>query len=185
MGTILLCCSGIVAFWGLGLFGFELVVLLTAIATASHVPLVAFFTFKAQQSIAPEDSTADPEEYNNALFEMLDRINKRIAVTEASKHLHKCTENTEETGIQETPIKVFHPASEIPKTEDESNPDHSKLTEGATEPSKEPLPLSATMLRKKRMFTFEEMLSEDLEIEKRRHRRRALNSVGSFNSLPN
>ena len=184
MGSILLCSFGVVSFWGLGLFGFELVVLLTSVGVASHVPFVAFFTFKAQQSTAPEESTADPEDYDNALFEMLDRINKRIAVTEASKHLHKET-------IELAPLEVFEPVTEGTDNEVKSNPDPvSDKGDTSAGPSKEPveLPLSSTILhskKMKRLITIETMLSEDLEIEKRRCRRKALNSVGSFNSLPN
>ena len=77
------------AFFGLGVFGFEFVVLMTAVAVASHVPLITFLTFKAHNSPAPAPtlgSVADSNDFNN-FMEILDRMQKpddNVAMTEAS-----------------------------------------------------------------------------------------------------
>ena len=76
------------AFFGLGVFGFEFVVLMTAVAVASHVPLITFLTFKAHNSPAPAPlaSVADSNDFNN-FMDILDRMQKpddNVAMTEAS-----------------------------------------------------------------------------------------------------
>ena len=166
---IIMCFLGLVSFFGLGIFGFELVILLTAFAVSSHVPLVAFFTFKARRSVVPEDSSTDPEEYNNALFEMLDRINKRIAFTEASKHIHKYAKET----VKETPIEVIGAAPEQKVTSGEEN------EKPSVDSSNPQVPV---LIRKKRLITVQTMLSESsLERNIRKSRCR----VESTSSMPN
>ena len=76
------------AFFGLGVFGFEFVVLMTAVAVASHVPLITFLTFKAHNAPAPAPlaSVADSNDFNN-FMDILDRMQKpddNVAMTEAS-----------------------------------------------------------------------------------------------------
>lgn len=83
---LLSCFVATGAFFGLGVFGFECVVLMTAVVIASHVPVITFLTFKAHNSPTP-GSVADSNDFNN-FMDIVDKMQKPdddTAMTEASK----------------------------------------------------------------------------------------------------
>ena len=99
---------GIGAFFGLGVFGFEFVVLMTAVAIAGHVPLITFLTFKAHNNPAPVENPVDSNEFNE-FMDMVEQMQQRpsksdsIAMTEASKNLFPAVPDDENDEVFEDP----------------------------------------------------------------------------------
>ena len=124
LAGILFGFVGIGAFFGLGVFGFEFVVLMTAVAIAGHVPLITFLTFKAHNNPAPVDNPIDSNEFNE-FMDMVEQMQQRpsksdsIAMTEASKNLFPAVPDDENDEVFEDP-------------EPEGEPVQSKKTELVT-----------------------------------------------------